>query len=107
MTTSKEFYKKLSEVSSSYNWEVSGSQTVIATGQRGKAKGVKLNPVTAVAYRRGLGVYGSNKRETMKAGRALGLTKTFTENVYQATTNQSNRGNSQVVRGKIRSALGV
>ena len=70
-------------------------------------KGVSLNPVTAVAYRQGKGIFASNKRGTLQAGKALGLTRTFTNNLYQATTNYSNRGHSQVVRGKIRSALGV
>ena len=102
-----EFYSKLSQTSSTYSWEVSPSQAVTATGRRGKVKGVALNPVTAVAYRQGKGVYASNKRGTQQAGKALGLTKTFTENLYQATTNQSNRGHSQVVRGKIRSALEI
>ena len=100
-----EFYDNLSSVSSTYKWEVGSRQTIGATGTRGKTKGVAVNPITAVAHRRGLGTYGSNKRETLKAGKALGLTKTFTENVYQATTNYSNRGNSQVVRGRILSAL--
>ena len=102
-----EFYDSLSNVSSTYNWSVSSQQTIGATGTRGKTKGVTVNPVTAVAHRNGLGTFGSNKRETMKAGKALGLTKTFTENVYQATTNHSNRGNSQVVRGRILSALEI
>jgi len=102
-----DFYTKLSETSLTYNWELNGSQTVVATGSRGKVKGVSLNPVTAVAYRQGKGVYASNQRGTRQAGKALGLSRTFTDNLYQATTNYSNRGHSQVVRGKIRSALGV
>ena len=102
-----EFYSKLSQTSSTYSWEVSPSQAVTATGRRGKVKGVALNPVTAVAYRQGKGVYASNKRGTQQAGKALGLTKTFTDNLYQATKACSNRGNSQVVRGKIRSALEI
>ena len=102
-----EFYDSLSTVSATYNWEVAQNKTISAVGTRGKAKGVKLNPITAVAYRKGLGTYGSNKRDTLKAGKDLGLTKTFTENVYQGTTIYSNRGNSQVVRGRIRSALEI
>ena len=92
-----DFYQQLSSVSSTYNWEVSSNKTISATGTRGKA----------LAYRKGLGAYGSNKRDTLRAGKALGLTKTFSENVYQATTNYSNRGNSQVVRGRILSALEI
>lgn len=104
---SNDFYQKLSETSSTYNWELNNRQTVTATGSRGRVKGMSLNPVTAVAYRQGKGIFASNKRGTLQAGKALGLTRTFTNNLYQATTNYSNRGHSQVVRGKIRSALGV
>ena len=103
-----EFYNKLSQTSSTYNWEVNDkSQNLIAEGTRGKVKGVTLNPVTAVAYRQGKGVYASNKRGTLQAGKALGLPRTFTDSVYQASTNHSNRGHSQVVRGRIRSALEI
>ena len=102
-----EFYSKLSQTSSTYGWEVSPSQSVTATGRRGKVKGMTLNPVTAVAYKLGKGVFAPTKRGTTQAGKALGVTKTFTENLYQATTNKSNRGHSQVVRGKIRSALEI
>ena len=66
-----------------------------------------FNPVTVLAYRQTGEVYGTNKRETLKAGRVLGLTREFTTHVYNATAGVSNRGNTQVVRGKIRSALGV
>jgi hypothetical protein len=82
---SNEFYTALSKLPSSYSF----------------------NPVTAVAYRHTGEVYGTNKRETLKAGKALGLTREFTSHVYNATAGVSNRGNTQVVRGKIRSALGV
>jgi len=102
-----EFYSNLAQTSSTYGWTVSPSQSVMAMGKRGKVKGMTLNPVTAVAYKLGKGVFASTKRGTTQAGKALGLTKTFTENLYQATTNKSNRGHSQVVRGKIRSALEI
>lgn len=107
MMNSSEFYDKLSKTSATYNWQVSNKKSITATGKRGKVKGESLNPVTAVAYKQGKGVFASNKRGTQQAGKALGLTKTFTENLYQATTNKSNRGHSQVVRGKIRSALEI
>ena len=102
-----EFYQQLSKLPTSYSWDISTNQTIIGTGKRGKAKGLTFNPITAVAFANGFGTYLTNKRETMTAGRTLGLPKTFTENVYQATTNYSNRGHSQVVRGKIRSVLEV
>ena len=102
-----EFYNQLSETSSSYSWEVSSSQSLTATGARGKPKGVTHNPVTAVADRQGKGIYASNKRGTQQAGKALGLPNSFGNSVYQASTNHSNRGNGQVVRGRIRSALEI
>jgi hypothetical protein len=102
----QEFYNQLSNLPrTTYSFSVEQDQKIVATGRRGKAKGITFNPVTAVAHREGHGSYGTNKRDTLRAGRALGLSKTFSENLYQATTNYSNRGHSQVVRGKIRSAL--
>lgn len=103
---SNEFYNTLSSLPQSYNFNVQDN-TIIGTINRGPAKGVKLNPVTALVYRVTGEVYGTNKRETQKAGKVLGLTREFTDHVYNATTGVSNRGNTQVVRGKIRSALGV
>ena len=103
---SNEFYSQLSQVSNTYNWSVTG-KTIVGQGVRGNAKGVTFNPITAVAYRKGYGIYISNKRETLKAGKALGLSTTFTTNLYQATTNYSNRGHSQVVRGRIKTALEI
>ena len=103
---SGEFYSTLASLPQSYNFGVDGN-TITGTANRGAARGVTFNPVTVVAYRKTGEVFGTNKRETLKAGRALGLTREFTNHVYDATTGVSNRGNAQVVRGKIRSALGV
>ena len=101
-----EFYESLSSLSSStYQFSINAKNVITGEGRRGKAKGISFNPVTAVAFSEGHGSYGTTKRDTLRAGRALGLTKTFSENLYQATINHSNRGHSQVVRGKVRSAL--
>ena len=103
---SKEFYSTLESLPKSYSFGVEDKR-ITGTTNRGAARGVTFNPVTAVAYRATGEVYGTNKRETLKAGRALGLTREFTNHLYNATAGVSNRGNTQVVRGKIRSALGV
>jgi hypothetical protein len=100
-----EFYDSLSSLPVSYTWSIQGQNVIVGTGSRGNARGLTFNPVTAVAFAEGYGSFGTNKRDTLRAGRTLGLTRTFTENLYQATTNYSNRGHSQVVRGKVRSAL--
>ena len=103
---SNEFYTTLASLPSSYNWSVEG-RTITGQGTRGSSRGLAFNPVTAVAYKKTGQVSGTNKRETLKAGTALGLTRSFTSHVNNATTGSSNRGNSQVVRGKIRSALEI
>ena len=103
---SNEFYSTLSSLPKSYNFGVQDKK-ITGTTSRGSARGVTFNPVTVVAYRETGEVYGTNKRDTLRAGKALGLTREFTNHVYNATAGVSNRGNTQVVRGKIRSALGV
>jgi hypothetical protein len=101
---SKEFYTALSRLPKSY-FSTEGTLTGEITG--GQYRGETVNPVTAVAYKATGTVYGTNKRETLRAAKVLGLNRQFTNHVYNATTGVSNRGNTQVVRGKIRSALGV
>lgn len=100
-----DFYEALESISSQYNWEINDNQIVGSGRSRNQPH---YNPVTALA--RSMRVYsasGSNKRETLKAGTAMGLPREFTEQVYNATIGASNRGNAQVVRGRIRRALGV
>jgi hypothetical protein len=101
---SNEFYTALTRLPSSY-FSTEGKLTGSIAG--GQYRGEAVNPVTALAYKATGTVYGTNKRETFRAGKTLGLNRGFTETVYNATTGGSNRGNTQVVRGKIRSALGV
>jgi hypothetical protein len=99
-----EFYTALAKLPNSY-FNTEGELTGSIAG--GQYRGETVNPVTAVAYKATGTVYGTNKRETLRAGKALGLNRLFAETVYNATTSVSNRGNTQVVRGKIKSALGV
>ena len=101
---SREFYTALSKLPKSY-FNDTGSLVGEITG--GQYRGESVNPVTAVACKATGTVYGTNKRDTLRAGKALGLNRDFTTHVYNATTGVSNRGNTQVVRGKVRSALGV
>jgi hypothetical protein len=103
---SNEFYSSLSQLPSTYSFNIQDN-TIVGVGTKGTAKGLKFNPVTAVAYSQTGQVYSTNKRDTLRAGKAIGLTPEFTSHVYNATTSVSNRGNAQVVRGRIRSALGV
>jgi hypothetical protein len=102
-----EFYSSLASLPASYNFTIRDNNTIVGTTNRGPVRGAVFNPITAVAYVKTGNLYGTNKRETLKAARDLGLNREFTNHVYEATTGINNRGNTQVVRGKIRSALGV
>ena len=101
---SNDFYTALTRLPHSY-FNTEGQLTGSIAG--GQHRGETVNPITAVAYKATGQVYGTNKRETLRAGKALGLNRQFIETVYNATSAVSNRGNTQVVRGKIRSALGA
>jgi hypothetical protein len=103
---STDFYSELKSLPTTFNWSISDSNTIIGDGRR-HLKGVTFNPITAIAYRITGNLYESNKRDTHRAGKAIGLSNEFVEHVYDATKSSYNRGNAQVVRGKIRSALGV
>jgi len=98
------FYDMLTELPKCYSW-TRENNNIVAKKIRGTSKGTVFNPITAVASSRGLGTYMNNKKDTMKAGTQLGLPRNFTSTVYDATNARSNRGNTQVVRGRILSRL--
>jgi len=102
-----DFFKRLLNVSSSYHWDITEDNRVVAFLQSGPFKGFRLNPITALAHKAGFGLFSDNKRDTILAGRLLGFNKSFAENVYNATASSYNRGNAQVLRGRIRSVLEV
>ena len=101
-----EFYDALNKLPRTYNFDIAKNNSITGVGQR-QIKGKEFNPVTAVAHRETGAVFGTNKRETQRAGKALGLPSSATNTIYNAVTSGSNRGNTQVVRGKIRSALEI
>jgi len=92
-----DFYKALSKLPRRYSWRMDG-KTIVSSH---RSVDETLNPVTAVAHNRGLGIFANNKKDTLKAGTALGLPRSFTTQLYDATKSSSNRGNTQVVRGRI------
>ena len=102
-----EFFNKLSNISEAYHWNVSEDNKVLATIQSGYYKGLTLNPITALAHKSGFGFFNNNREDTEFAARLLGISRSFARNIYSATLGTYNRGNTQVVRGRIRSALEV
>ena len=104
--TETQFLIALSQTTSAYKWGVEG-KTIVGTAKNGKTRGKKFDPVTAVCRSTGKGTYASTCKGKKQAASKLGLTSTFTTNVTSATTAKSNRGNYQVLRGKIRQVLDV
>jgi hypothetical protein len=102
-----EFFDKLSNIAEAYHWDVSENNKVLATIQSGYYKGFTLNPITALAHKSGFGFFNNNREDTEFAARLLGIPRSFARNIYSATLGTYNRGNTQVVRGRIRSALEV
>lgn len=101
-----EFLDRLSNISNSYHWNIDGNR-VTATIQSGYNKGFTLNPITALAHKSGLGFFNNNREDTEFAARLLGIPRSFARSVYSATLASENHGNTQVLRGRIRSALEV
>lgn len=104
---STEFINKLYGVSHSYRWNLDPHNKIVAKIQSGPNRGLTLNPVTALAHKAGFGFIKDTREGTEFAGSLLGLTRQQTRALYSAILGTHNRGNAQVVRGKIRSALEV
>jgi hypothetical protein len=100
------FLNKLSNIARSYHWDIDNKK-VVATIQSGDWKGFKLNPITALAHKAGLGFFYNNREDTEFAARLLGISRTQARKIYSAILATYNHGDTQVVRGKIRSALEV
>lgn len=101
-----EFFNRLDNISHSYQWGVERNK-VLATIKRGPHSGTTLNPITAVAHKSGLGLFNNTREGTEYAASLLGLPRKLARQIYSATLGTHNRGNAQVIRGKIRSALEV
>ena len=104
--TETQFLITLAQTRKAYNWSTEG-KTIVGVAKNGKARGKKYAPITAVCRYAWNGTNPSNKRGTNKAVKQLGMTPTLTKNVSNATQATSNRGNSQVLRGKIKQVLGL
>lgn len=61
-----------------------------------------LNPVTAVCLDKTGILFRNTKRETARAARHLGITQELAMAIYS----KSNRGHSQIIRGKLLRAIG-
>ena len=100
------FVDRLYGLSTSYTWKLDHGK-VTATLRSGPNKGETLNPVTALAYKAGYGIFENTRDGTESAASVLGIPRSTAREIYSATLGTNNRGNTQVVRGRIRSALEV
>ena len=100
------FLSKLENIAYSYHWGIENNK-VVARIQSGPNRGEVLNPITALAHKSGFGFFADNREDTEHAGSLLGLTRKTTRSFYSAILGTKNRGNTQVMRGRIRSALEV
>lgn len=105
--TFNDFYNRLYNVSQSYHWHLSDDNKVVATIQSGPNRGLTLNPITALAHKSGFGVHDNTRNGTEYAASLLGLPRRLARSIYSATLGSNNHGNTQVVRGRIRSALEI
>jgi hypothetical protein len=97
-----EFLNQLSLVSNSYTWTHNGT-SLLGVAKNGYARGLTFNPITALARSKRLGDWQNNSQGTKQAARALGLSSTTVSSILSS----DNRGNAQVVRGRMLNSLGV
>lgn len=98
----EQFYKTLSKLKTKYKWQVDENNNIVAT-----KNGNVYNPITAIGAVAGYNAPSNNKKESLKLAGALGLDRTFSTHVYDAANCLANRGQAQIVRGRMRSILGL
>lgn len=101
-----EFLDRIDNISASYHWDID-QKKLVATIQSGPARGFQLNPLTALAHKSGFGFIENTREGAEFAASLLGISRRVARNVYSAVLGTYNRGNTQVLRGRIRSALEV
>ena len=102
-----EVYDRLFNIAYSYKWTVDNNNRVVATIQSGPYKGCTVNPLTALAHKSGFGLVENTRDGAEFAAHLLGIPRRIARNIYSATLATHNRGNTQVLRGRIRRALEV
>tara|TARA_Y100000310_G_C20584036_1_gene764492 strand:- start:606 stop:923 length:318 start_codon:yes stop_codon:yes gene_type:complete len=101
-----QFLLALQKTKKSYKWHLRGNK-IRGVARNGKDKGETFDPVTAVSRYTGKGTYEVTQRGRKRAGKSTGLSTTLTHSVIHATDAKNNRGNSQVLRGRIKQILDI
>gem|GEM_PF-1428763 len=98
----EQFLNALFGMTKAYRWSYEGNR-VLGVARNGADRGRTFNPITAMARTMRVGTFGNSRRETQRAARLLGLTPA----TATAILSVSNRGNAQVVRGRVLETLGL
>ena len=101
-----QFLLTLQKTKKSYKWHLRGNK-IRGVARNGKDKGETFDPVTAVSRYTGKGTYEVTQRGRKRAGKSTGLSTTLTHSVIHAADARNNRGNSQVLRGRIKQILDI
>ncbi len=99
-----QFLLALQKTQKSYKWQLRGKK-IRGVARNGNDRGEIFDPVTAVSRYTGNGTYEVTQRGRTRAGKSTGLSTTLTHNVIHASDAKNNRGNSQVLRGRIKQIL--
>jgi len=98
------FYRMLRSTRNKYNWIINENNQIVGVSKNG----VLVNPLTAVLHEiSSVKVGRPNKKQTVRAAREAGFNSRLAEQLYDGSSALQNRGNAQVLRGRIREALGL
>lgn len=92
----REFVETFSSIAKSYRWKYQDNQ-LVGVARYGNLRGSTFNPITAVARAVNGQYYPLTQKGLAKAVKALNLCQSLVDSVCS----DSNRGNAQVVRGKL------
>jgi len=102
-----QFILTLEKTTKAYRWSVNGKNQLLGVARNGADRGRTFSPLTAVCRYTGNGTFRDTKRGQRSAARNLSVSTTLADNVVNAGKASSNRGNYQVLRGRMKLALGV
>ena len=101
------FILALSRTTKAYNWSVDRKNNIVGVARTGDDRGRAFSPLTALCRFTRNGTYRDTKRGQRSAAENLSVSTTLATNVVNASKASSNRGNYQVLRGRMKQALGV
>jgi hypothetical protein len=93
-----DFINQLGRIRNSYKWEIRG-KNLVGIAKNGRSKGLAFTPIEAVAR--------STKFRVTLGNHAAAEQINFPETLIPSIVSPANRGFAQVLRGKMRQAVGA